>query len=139
MFPLCSSNTENPLQPVYERPPPSYLAEHIIKMLLNPHIDRQKVCQKIPVNVTESSTYMIDVTALKHLDDIKKDCFGVWTYSGSHTTSFHVKVLEDGHVNVEKCARGATGGDVYHLRRLHSVHPSNPTCKRLIALVSGKE
>ena len=61
----------------------------------------------------------------------------MWSYSGSHSLSFHSRVVQDGYVEIEKCASGATGSDVYHLRRLHSFHPSNVECKRLIALVSG--
>ena len=44
---------------------------------------------------------------------------------------------QDGYVEIEKCASGATGSDVYHLRQLHSFQPSNAEFKRLIALVSG--
>ena len=79
----------------------------------------------------------MDMTALHHPDDIKKDCFGVWNYNGSHTVSFHT-CIENGSVKTEKCARGALGMDIYHLRRLHSVHPSNSECKRLIALITGE-
>ena len=36
--------------------------------------------------------HVIDVTALRHPDDIKKDSFGVWTYNGSHLT-FILKLM----------------------------------------------
>ena len=61
----------------------------------------------------------------------------MWTYSGSHSLSFHTRVFQDGYVKIEKCTSGATGSDIYHLRRLHSFHPSNVRCKHLIVLVSG--
>ena len=124
-------------QPIYETPPSSYLAEQVLRILLDPNIDPRKVCHGIPTDVTKSSTYVVDLASLKHPDDIKKDFFGVWSYSGSHNLSFHTHVHQDGYVEIEKCASGATGSDIYHLRRLHSFHPSNSECKRLIALVSG--
>ena len=40
-------------------------------------------------------------------------------------------------MSVDKCGNKATGNDVYHLRRIHSFHPSNSSCKRLIGIVSG--
>lgn len=59
------------------------------------------------------------------------------SYSGSHSLLFHTHVLEDGYVQIEKCASGSTGNDIYHLRRLHSFHPCNGDCKCHIVLVSG--
>ena len=61
----------------------------------------------------------------------------MWSYSGSYSLSFHTHVYQDGYVQIEKCASGATGSDIYHLRRLHSFYPSNLECKHLIALISG--
>ena len=80
---------------------------------------------------------MVNITNLGHPDDIKKDSFGKWTYSGSHIVSFHASFFKDGYIDVEKCAPGASGSNVYYLRRLHSVHPSNSSCRRLIALITG--
>ena len=74
---------------------------------------------------------------LGHPDDIKKDSFGKWNHSGSHTVPFHTKILDDGYIELEKCAAGVSGDNVYYLRRLHSTHPSNSSCRRLIALISG--
>ena len=72
----------------------------------------------------QSSTYVVDITKLAHPDDIKSDNFGVWSHSGSHPVVFRASVCDDGYVQVEKCAPGATGSDVVYLRRLHSTHPS---------------
>ncbi len=62
---------------------------------------------------------MVDVTSLQHADDMKNDSFGRWEHSGSHIVPFHTRVNED-HIEIEKCAPGATGSDIYYLRRLHS-------------------
>jgi hypothetical protein len=96
-----------------------------------------KVCYSRPLNISGSSTYIVDVTALKHADDIEKDCFRVWTYNGPHTVYFRTGIDKDGSVKSEKCNRWASGSNVYQLHRLHSVHPSNAKCKRLIALITG--
>ena len=91
----------------------------------------------MPVQVTTSATYVVDVTKLSHLDDVKKDIFGVWYHSGSHPQACRVYIEEDDYVTVEKCAPGAQGENVVYLRRLHSVHPSNNQFKWMIAFVSG--
>jgi hypothetical protein len=130
------SEDEDPEYPVFEFPPPKYGAEHILKILLNPNIDKKKICVQKPLNVTESATYVVDIRSLQHIDDIKKDQFGIWNYSGSHPQAY--RVSSNGGITVEKCASGATGRSVVFLRRLHCTHPSNMDFKRLICFVTGK-
>ena len=112
-------------QPVYEIPPPKYQAA----------IPPSKIRSVRPTNISRSATYIVDVSKLKHPDDIKNDCFGSWKHSGSHPQTY--KAQEDGYVRTEKCADGARGDTVVHLRPLHSVHPTNNSFKRLIAFLSG--
>ena len=121
----------------YEMPPPKYFAESILKILLHPKIDRNKVCSVWPIEVESSNTFVVDITKLKHPDDVRIDFFGKWVHSGSHPVAFRANVNEDGIVEVEKCGPGATGNKVFYLRRLHGYHPSNSNFRRLIAFVSG--
>ena len=125
-------------EPVYEFPPLKYFAEHVIHILLDPHLDMSKVCACRPTNVSVSSTFIVDISKLAHPDDVKNDNFGVWIHSGSHSQSFKVNIdAEDDYIRVEKCATGATGRNVVYLQRLHSVHPSNKAFKRMIAFISS--
>ena len=78
----------------------------------------------------EAQHNVINVTALSHPDDIKKDSFGVWTYNGSHSLNFYTEINDDG-VKVGRCYPGAMGDNVYKLCCLRSVHPSNNDCRRL--------
>ena len=78
------SDDSSPATPVYEIPPPKYSADSILKILLDPEIDQDKICKEKPFNVTESATYVVNIKNLQHPDDIKKDQFGIWNYSGSH-------------------------------------------------------
>ena len=114
---ICSENSKDlNSQPVYETPPPKYGAERILKILLDPQIDQTKICLQKPFNIRESATFVVDVRCLKHPDDIKKDKFGIWHYSGSHPQTYKVYIESDGHITVEKCGDGATGSSVVYLR-----------------------
>jgi len=97
----------------------------------------EKKCQKKPTNVTCSATFVVDTRKLQNPEDIKKDEFGIWKYSGSHPQPFLVTVEEGGSLWIERCASGATGSNVVHLRRLHCTHPSNPDFRRMICFLSG--
>ena len=94
------------------------------------------MCSSWPLQIENSSTFVIDVTKLKHPDDVKKDFFGKWNHSGSHPLSFKARNIADEKIEVERCAPGVSV-NVFYLRRLHCYHPSNSSFRRLIAFVSG--
>lgn len=133
----CDNEQRDSIQPIFETPPPKYLAERILQILLDPMIPQHKVCKEKPSGVTSSATFVVDTRKLQCVDDIKKDEFGIWNYSGSHPQAYKVHD-EDGYMSVEKCGTNANGRNVVYLRRLHCTHPSNPEFKRLICFVSGK-
>lgn len=72
-------------EPVYERPPSKYSAEGLLKILLDESIPANKICQKRPTHINRSAAYIVDISKLDHPDDVKKDNFGIWSHSGSHT------------------------------------------------------
>ena len=88
-----------------------------------------------PLQVEKSSTFVVDLTSLKHPDDVKKDMYGRWDYSGSHPEVFHCSFDQFDDVKIEKCAPGAAGSNVCYLS---SSHPSNGEFCRMIAFVYGK-
>lgn len=124
--------------PVFERPPEKYSAAMIMKTLLSSNINEKKIAYKRPIQVQYSSTFIIDLTKLAHPDDIKRDAYGRWIQNGSHTDVFKCLYDEDGEVSIDKVAPGASGSDVYYLRRIHCVHPTNSSFRRILAFICGK-
>ena len=106
-------------------------------ILLDPKIDERKIAFKRSLTVPFSSSFVVDLTKLAHPDDIKKDMYGKWLHSGSHENVFRCTYCDDG-VDIEKAVPGARGDNIYYLRRLHSVHPSNTEFRRVLALLFGK-
>ena len=78
---------------------------------LSPEIDHSKICTTWPLQVSHSATFIVDITQLKHPDDMK-DFFGKWRHSGSHPIPFMTQFDSTGDVHVEKCAPGARGSNV---------------------------
>ena len=131
-----SDDDNDTTHPMYERPPAKYTAEEIIRILLQ--ADSARVCKEKPTSVRRNATYVVDVRNLRDQDDIKKDEFGIWKYSGSHPQFFKVHQADGGYMTVEKCCPGASGQNVVLLRRLHCTHPSNAHFKRLICFITGE-
>ena len=47
-----------------------YGSEEILRILLNPNIDPNKICQTRPLNIEHSTAYVVDLDCLEHPDDI---------------------------------------------------------------------
>ena len=122
---------------MFEKPPSKYSAMRIMKILLNQSLDEQRVAYKRPVEVQSSSTFVVDLTKLAHPNDIKRDSYGKWLHKGSHNDVFRCSYDKNGDVSIEKAAPGATGQNVYYLRRLHCVHPSHCGFRRILAFICG--
>ena len=120
----------------FEIPLPVYSTDCILKLLLDQNIDQSRVCCIWPVSGAQSSTtFVVDVTSLKHPDDVRKYFFVKWIHSRSHPFIFRA-TFEENEVYVERCTPGASK-NVFYLWRLHCYHPSNANFRRLLAFVSG--
>ena len=95
------------------------------------------MCKKRPSGIAANATFVIDTHKLDCVDDIKKDDFGIWNYSGSQPQAYKVNT-EEGNVSVEKCATSSKEMNVVYLRCLYCTLPSNPRFKWLICFLSGE-
>lgn len=130
----CSRNVYG--VPIYERPPPKYSANYIMKLLLDPNIDRSIIATGRPIGSACNATFVVDLSKLQHSDDV--NMFGKWEHSGLHPEVFKCSFNDLDAVMVEKCAPGASGSDVYYLRRLQSYCPANHNVRRLMAFIHGR-
>ena len=90
-----------------------------------------------PSSINQSATYVVDLDCLEHPDDIKKDDFGKWNYSGSHVLHYQVEKTPGGELVLERVLPGTQGSSIFQLRRIHCKHPSNPSFQRLLAFITG--
>ena len=123
--------------PIYEVPGDMYTGERILEILLNSNRESSRICHQRPMNIENSSTFVVDLDSLKHPDDVKKDEFGRWLYSGSHVQTY-LAWKEDGNkLKFEKIDSDDGGENTFQLRRIRSKHSSNLQFQRLLAFVTG--
>ena len=92
-----------------------YTGEDILKILFDPKIDKSKICLECPRQIVHSSTFVVDLDELKHPDDIKKDEFGKWNYSGSHVDVYRAwKHAES--TSFEKVNSSSSDAELFQLR-----------------------
>ena len=112
-----------------------YSCEQLLGILFDPDIDENRICHQRPTQVTRSSTFVIDLDSLKHPDDVRKDEFGKWNYSGSHLVYYSVLESMSGELQFEKTSKD--NENAFSLRRIHCKHPSNTNFQRLLVFVAG--
>ena len=88
-------------------------------------MDPSKVAKERPIEVEESSTFVVDLTCLQHPDDMK-DMYG-WDYSGSHPEVFRCTFHDFDNISIEKCAVGATSSNIYFRWLIVFVHGEEAT------------
>ena len=130
--------TSHPETPIYEFPTQQYSVDDLISMLLDQQ-DKSLICTKRPTDIKFSGTFLIDLDSLQHPDDAKRDNFGKWKQSGSHTIPFQAWYSEEGKLCV-KHLHDKVGGetDIQYIRRLHYYHPADNECKRMLAFITGR-
>ena len=126
----------NPNAPLFDIPKTQYTIEKIINMLLDPS-DKSLICKERPIDIKKSSTFVIDLDQLEHPDDAKRDNFGKWNHSGSHTVPFQAWFTEEGILCSKRLKADSTKAGVQYLRRVHYNHPSDSRCKRMLAFITG--
>jgi len=118
--------------PIYEIPRDSYTAEQILEILLSP-VAEEKICRQQPMGITTSAKF-VNLNSLKYPDDIKKDEFGKWKYTGSHN-SVYVSWEDDNNLQVKYIPKHMDK-NMFQLHKIYCKHPSNPQFQRLIAFLT---
>ena len=65
------------VEPVFEEPPKKYFAERIIRILMDPKVDPNKICKQRPLAVNQSATFIVDLNSLQDPEHVKRDNFGM--------------------------------------------------------------
>ena len=130
-------NHGNLKQPIYDSQPTKYLAEDIFRLLLDTELDSKLICSEKPTSVSSSAALIVDLTSLSDADDIKRDSYGKWKYSGSRPHFYFIKHLDNNQMKIEKREPGVSGDNIFQIRRLYCKHPSNDDFRRMIAIITG--
>ena len=89
---------------MYEYGARVYSSEEILKILFNP---KSKVCTSHPTCVKQSTTFVVNLDYLEHPEDIRKDDYGKWNYSGSHVHHFSVEKTSNDDLQIDRVLQEA--------------------------------
>lgn len=126
--------------PVYRKSKAGITAKEILKLCFAGDLPDKNVCKRVPVGVTESATFIVDLEAVHH-KDLTVDDNGFY---GAHSSpTEHFQVFIDGGGKVSAMCRiskpdpesESAAYDHFVIRRQYSWPRSDKNFRRMIAKV----
>ena len=114
-----------------------YSAEEAITLFFD--VDNNLICTEQPTGCRFSATFIVDVSQLRHRDDIRADDLGVWKNCGVRSTYCGVFFDSNGCVRkVKKIGNSKPSvmrPSIYRLKRTYWQHSEDGTfCRQLMEL-----
>ena len=120
--------------PVYEHPLKGYSGEQIVHILCNPSLSDEIICCTHPVLVESNVSFVVDLSKLAHLHDVRPDDLGTWKCTGSRILTFAVKI------NGRRCtiaSKRSNSAMMVDIRRQYYVHATDNDFHRMIAFLEN--
>ena len=119
--------------PVFSSVTSGYPAEQVVRILMDPELDQDKVCHLQPMGVTKNASFIIDVDDV-HFADLKADDLGSWKPNGTKATYF--RILPSGTMRILSGRPRITTS--YVLTRRYYVHSTYHLFRRTIIDIQGE-
>ena len=127
---------DDPELPVFSNVITGYPAEQVVRILMDPELDQDKVCHVQPMGVTKNASFIIDVDDV-HFADLKADDLGSWKPNGTKTTYF--RILPSGTMRIlSGRPKVVTQSTSYLLTRRYYVYSTYHLFRRTIIDIQGE-
>ena len=95
----------------------------VFDVILNTNIISEVVCNEKPVGVCDAAAFVVNITKLKHPNDLKADDMGSWVHKGKPVRYFNVDRSTDGKVlQATRCSKEESSSTIYKLTRIYYHH-----------------
>ena len=123
--------------PVLARPPHSLSVKQLFQIMIG-SLPERRICQQKPTGVHYSSVFVVDLSCVSCLDDLRADDNGVWVHGGKPQRKYLVEIDDDDVVVDAKLIKEGSDSDdenVFTLVRLYHRHKTTPEFQRRISYV----
>ena len=123
--------------PVIARPTQG-LSVHQLFTLMIGTLPSDRICRRKPTSVTYNSVFVVDLSCVRCIDDLRADDNGVWTHGGKPRRKYCIERDSDTSVIVSAEpleGEPAPNSQVFTLVRLYHRHKATPEFQRRISYV----
>ena len=107
-----------------------------VAIILNPNLDRRRVCMSQPTCISQNTVFIVDLKQLKHPSDVLCDDMGTWVCNGCRRT--WISVDEDGELEFFNNKKPANHENCYKVVRKYYNHKGSPDFHRMALFLEGK-
>ena len=110
----------------------------VFDIILNTELTSEVVCNRKPVGVSDAAVLLVNITKLKHPNDLKADDMGSWIHKGKPICYFDLDRSPDGEVlQATRCTREESSS-IYKLTRIYYHHKGTPQFRKTLFYVHGE-
>ena len=99
-------------------------------------VPADRICRKKPIAITYSSIFVIDLSSVHCIDDLRADDNGAWVHGGKPRRTYHVELSRNGQ-EIENVTpvdeKSAIDKNQFTLVRLYHRHQGTPEFQRRIS------
>lgn len=106
-----------------------------VGIILNPDLDRERVCTSQPTCINKDSVFIVDLKQLKHPSDVLCDDMGTWICNGCRHT--WITVDEDGELEFFNKKRPKDRENCYKVIRKYYNHKGSTDFHRMALFLEG--
>ena len=126
--------TQSP--PVLARPKQGLTVNQLFTLMIGT-VPSDRICHKKPTSVTYSSVFVVDLSCVRCIDDLRADDNGVWTHGGKPRRKYSIErdPVTCEVIGAEPFDGESTSEEVYTLVRVYHRHKATPEFLRRISYV----
>lgn len=130
-------DTENKYVPIIARPTQGLSVDQLFTLMIGT-LPPDRICHRKPTSVTYNSAFVVDLSCVRCIDDLRADDNGVWMHGGKPRRKYCVERDPDtGVVITAEPLEGEPSPDseIFTLVRLYHRHKATPEFQRRICYV----
>ena len=119
--------------PVLARPPHGLSVKQLFQLIVG-SLPEHLICHQKPVGVRYSSIFVVDLSGISCLEDLRADDNGIWIHGGKPWQKYAVE-FDDANTVVDAKLIQEDDSDMFTLVRLYHRHKHTPQFQRRISYV----
>ena len=97
--------------PVFTKEKATLRPVEVVALLMASSVSSEKVCSMQPLRVEHHRSFVVDLQALRSVNDVKCDDMGSWRNNSSDKFYFEIDVDDDGDLILEMVGKTFFGGE----------------------------
>lgn len=126
--------------PVLAKPKLGLTVNQLFTLMIGT-LPADRICHRKPTSVMYNGVFVVDLSSVRCIDDLRADDNGVWTHAGKPRRKYHIRHDHEapGVIYADPVEDSTPESEIFTLVRLYHHHKSTPEFQRRISYVLDHE